>query len=91
MGLREAQVEHEPVAVAVGVGARFLVSRGGLGMTIGPRLGITLGHYLKIVIGESRGAFPLWQGAWGMCPREQEPPGWVGGWEQGIRLFEIVT
>ena len=44
---------------------------------------VELSHYLKIVMGESRGGKPLWQRAWGMCPQEQEPP----GWEQGIRLL----
>ena len=36
-------------------------------------------HYLKFVMGESRAAFPLRQRAWGTCPRNKSPQGWVGG------------
>jgi hypothetical protein len=40
--------------------------------------------------GVQRGTSPLWQRACGMCPQYQNSLR-VGGWEQGICHFEIVT
>ena len=49
-----------------------------------------ISHYLKIVMGESRGAFPLAEGL-GDVPQQQEPSWWVGGNKASAFLGQLIS